>query len=99
MTPGTTPIHRFNIPTETDSIAALRITYEESGKIVLQKEIGECELGEKQVIAKLSQSDTLKFSSNTIVRIQLKYRTADGIVYISDIIEKPVNVVLEREEI
>ena len=63
MTQGTTPTHTFNLPISTDDVAALRITYEQSGKIVLQKEKEDCTLNDKQVIVKLSQEDSLQFDS------------------------------------
>ena len=96
MTPGTTPTHTFNLPISTDDVAALRITYEQSGKIVLQKEKEDCTLRDKQVIVKLSQEDSLQFDSNVIVRIQLKVLTTGGDVIISKVIKKSTNIVLDK---
>lgn len=96
MTPGATPTHTFNLPISTDEIAALRITYEQSGKIVLQKEKDECELNDKQVIVKLSQEETLEFDSNAIARMQVKVRTTGGDVLVSEIIKKTPNIVLDK---
>lgn len=96
MTPGATPTHTFNLPVNTEDIAALRITYEQGGKIVLQKEKDECELNGKQVIAKLSQEETLDFASNVTVRIQIKARTTGGDVLVSEIIKKGTNIVLDK---
>lgn len=99
MTPGATPTHTYNLPISSDDIVALRITYEQNGKILFQKEKDDCELIDKMVIVKLEQEDTLQFDSNTISRIQLKARTTDGTVYISDVIKKPTNIVLDKEVI
>jgi hypothetical protein len=99
MTPGATPTHFFNLPISTDEVAALRITYEESGKTVLQKEMEDCELKDKQIIVKLSQEDTLKFGSNVIVRMQVKVRTTGGDVLVSEVIKKSTNIVLDKEKI
>lgn len=99
MTPGATPTHTFNLPISTDEIAALRITYEQDGKILFQKKKDECELKDKQVKVKLSQEETLLFDSNVIVRIQLKGRTTGDDVIISKVIKKPTNIVLDKEVI
>ena len=99
MTPGATPIHTFNLPINTEDVAALRITYEQSGKIVFQKEKEDCELKDKQIIVKLSQEDTLKFDSNVIARMQVKVRTTGGDVLVSEVIKKSTNIVLDKEKI
>ncbi len=99
MTPGTTPTHTFNLPISTDEIAALRITYEQSDKILFKKKKDECELIDKKVIVRLKQEETLLFESNVIVRIQLKGRTTGDDVIVSKVIKKPTNIVLDKEVI
>lgn len=99
MTPGTTSTHTFNLPISTDEVAELRITYEQSGKIILQKEKDDCTLNDKQVIVKLSQKESLQFASNVIVRMQIKALTTGGDVLISKIIKKSTNIVLDKEAI
>lgn len=96
MAPGTTPTHTFGLPISTDKIAALRITYEDSGKIVLQKEKDDCELIGSKVITKLSQEETLRFGSNKIIRIQLKVKTTGGDVLVSNVMKKPTRIVLDK---
>ena len=99
MIPGATPTHTFHLPIDTDDIVAMRITYEENGKTVLTKELKDCVLGEKKCVIRLSQDDTLKFGSNSNVRIQFKCRTKNDDVIISQIIKKPTAVVLDKEVI
>lgn len=99
MTPGATPTHTFNLPISTDEISALRITYEQNGRIVIQKEKEDCELNDKKVIVRLEQEETLQFDANALSRIQMKLRTTGGDVLISEVIKKPVNVVLDKEVI
>jgi hypothetical protein len=96
MTPGATPTHTFNVPIDAEEIAAVRISYEQNGKILLSKNKEDCTLSGKQIIVKLSQEDSLKFDSNVIVRIQLKIRTTGDDVIISDIIKKTTNIVLDK---
>lgn len=99
MIPGTTPTHTFNLPISAEDIAAIRITYEENGKIVLQKETDDVTLQGNEVIVKLSQKDTLQFGSNVSVRIQVKIRTTGGDVLVSKMIKKTTSVVLDKGEI
>lgn len=99
MIPGTTPTHTFNLPISVDDIAAIRITYESNGKIVLQKETDDVTLQGNEAVVKLSQEDTLQFGSNISVRIQLKIRTKGGDVLVSKMIKKTTSVVLDKGEI
>ena len=99
MIPGTTPTHTFNLPISADDIAAIRITYETNGKIVLQKETDDVTLKGNEAVVKLSQGDTLQFGSNISVRIQLKIRTKGGDVLVSKMIKKTTGIVLDKGEI
>lgn len=98
MTPGTTPTHYFHLPQGIEA-KKLRITYEQGGKIVLQKETKDCAIKENSVEVKLSQADTLRFDSNTVVRIQLKLLTTGGDALVSNLIKKTTNIVLDKGEI
>lgn len=96
MTPGTTPTHTFNLPLNV-LVDKCRITYEQGGKIVLQKEKKDCTLNDSnQIICKLSQEDSLQFVSNAIVRIQLKVKTTGGDVLVSNLMKKPTNILLDK---
>ena len=101
MIPGTTPTHTFKLPSQIDGsdISALRITYEQGGKIVLQKEKNECTVSEHSIVVKLSQDESLLFSSNVPIRIQVKVLTTGDNVLVSKVIEKSVYVVLDKEAI
>lgn len=98
MTPGTTPTHIFNLPRNI-KVEDFRITYEQGGKVVLQKEKNDenCEIDHINVVTvKLSQKDSLQFASNATVRIQLKVKTTGGDVLVSNLIKKPTNILLDK---
>jgi hypothetical protein len=99
MIPGTTPTHTYTLPLSNNDIENLRITYEQGGKIVCQKEKADCTMDGTQAVVKLTQQDTLGFTSNANVRIQLKVLTVGGDVLISEVFKKPVEIVLDKEEI
>lgn len=100
MFPGTTPTHIFkDFPFSSSEVAALRITYEQSGKTVLQKTKDDCTISDGCLTVKLTQKDSLQFASNVNVRIQIKLRTVGGDVAISNLMNKPVKIVLDKEEI
>ena len=99
MIPGTTPTHTFRIPVNAADVAAIRITYDQSQKTVLQKELEDCTVTDGQVVTKLTQEETLKFKSNVEVRIQIKVRTVGGDVMVSDIMKVPAYIVLDEEAI
>lgn len=98
MTPGTTPTHYFYLPQGIEA-KDLRITYEQGGKIVLQKKMKDCTKEGDRVAVKLSQADTLRFDSNAVVRIQLKLLTTGGDALVSNLIKKTTNIVLDKGEI
>lgn len=99
MIPGTTPTHIFTLPFDVAAVAALRITYEQKEKIVLQKELKDCVSDGNTVTLKLTQAESLLFDSNVAVRIQVKVRTAAGDVLVSDVEKVPAGILLDREVI
>lgn len=96
MIQGTTPTHTFNLPFTTDTISALRIAYEQSGKVVLTKETNDVETTSKTITVKLTQEETLKFDANVPVRIQLHVRMEDDTTMASVVETVPVYILLDR---
>jgi len=99
MIPGTTPTHTYTLPLSEEEIENLRVTYEQGGKIVCQKEKEDGVLEANVFTLKLSQQDTLGFTANAPVRIQLKALTTGGDVLVSEVFKRPVSIVLDKEEI
>lgn len=69
---GTTPIHYFELPISVDKIRNLSIVYKQGNRKVLRKERKDCTLENEQVILQLTQAETLKFSDNVDVDIQIR---------------------------
>lgn len=99
MIQGTTPTHNFTLPFAASQIEALRIAYEQNGKIVLTKEKEDCELSGNKVTVKLTQAETIGFEAPGNVRIQLHIRTTEGKGLVSTPESVPNYILLDRREI
>ena len=99
MIQGTTPTHKFYLPFDTDNIENVRIAYEQKGKIVLTKELSDCDQDGECLMTTLTQEETLMFDANVNVRIQLHVRNRDDNVIASKPISVPVYVLLDKRVI
>lgn len=94
---GTTPIHTFNLPIDTENIKELEITYAQDGEIKLQKTKDDCECEGTVVTLQLTQEDTFKFHHRDYVRLQIRSKLNDGNVLESDIYEVDPKECLSKE--
>lgn len=94
---GSTPIHVFELPFETNLIEKVRVTYSQNRRPVLSKE--DFVFLKKSVEIKLSQEETLLFTNDRLVEIQLKVLFKDGTVQVSDIMEMACDRCLDNEVI
>lgn len=78
MIRGTTPTHVFNIPIETSTLKEIRITYAQGNEEVFTKTTADCVLEGKTIKVSLTQEETLKFSHDKMVSIQLRVLTTSG---------------------
>lgn len=99
MVQGSTPLHFFTLPFDTQMIQSLRITYEQKKKVVLSKEIEDVSFDGKQIGLWLTQEETLEFEAVTPVRIQLHVLTAGGRSLVSKPVSVPVHALLDRRVI
>lgn len=99
MVPGTTPLHIFTLPFNTDLIHSVRITYKQDKKIVLTKETTDILMNNNQMAVRLSQKETLLFANLVMVRVQLHVLTTGGDALVSNIKNVPSYVLLDRREI
>lgn len=83
MIQGTTPTHTFTLPFSADTIDAVRFTYKQNGKIVLEKENEEITKKDNTVFVKLTQEETLLFDANCTVLLQPHVRTTEGDALVS----------------
>lgn len=88
MRRGTTPTHTFSLPFSVDTISALRITYAQNGKIVMNKTEDDVTAEGQEISVTLTQEETLKFSDESNVEIQLKILSTSG-----DVLASPVYTV------
>lgn len=78
MIRGTTPIHTFNIPFDTDIISKVRIIYAQNDTVLFTKTEADCDFKDKSIIVTLTQEDTFRFDHKEKVQIQLRVLTAKG---------------------
>ena len=94
---GATPTHKFHTPYPKDFVESAIITYEQNDKIVLEKTGDELIVEDNSISAELTQEDTLSFSDDCDVKIQLKVKSQNGSVIPSKIIYATVDEVLNKE--
>lgn len=99
FSPGTTPTHTFTLPFEKEMLAEVRITYTQSKKKIITKEIDDLEIDGNDISLTLAQEETFLFEEGRNVSIQLKIKTTEGLVFNSDIIEMRVDPSLDNEVI
>lgn len=75
MMRGTTPTLKFKLPVDAEWLDVLYITFQEEGKTIFEKKLEDCEKHGEYVHLRLTQEDTLKFSNDVVVDIQLRGRT------------------------
>lgn len=96
---GTTPEQIFTLPFEKELVTDLRITYVQSNKKIITKNMADVEIDGNDVKFTLSQEETFKFSEGENISVQLKIKTTDNLVFNSDIINIRVDPTLDDEVI
>ena len=97
MIRGTTPVHIFTLPFDTSEIKTIRVVYSQRGSVRLKKENPDVTLSEKKATVKLSQEDTLSFSADLPVDIQIRILTSAGDALASNVISVPCRRILDNE--
>ena len=92
MIGGTTPLHTFRVPINTELIKSIKLTYTQLDEVVLTKRTEDFTIEEGQISVKLTQDDTFLFSHLVSVIIQLRIVTIDGDV----LSNKPFSISVER---
>lgn len=80
---GTTPTHQFALPFSDSLISDLSITYSENGEVIVKRTLEDCEINNDIVSITLTQQESLSFTPNSIVEVQLKLATNTGSVLAS----------------
>lgn len=97
MNRGTTPTHTFTIPFDAGFVENVRVLYAQKDKVVFCKEGKACNLEGNTVRVDLTQEETFLFSCQDLVQIQIRVKTHDSKVHLSDIMLVPVGKCLESE--
>lgn len=97
MNRGTTPIHTFTLPFDTSLLSQVRIVYAQMGKVILVKTGAAVKMSGNTLQTKLTQKETLAFSCNRSVEIQVRVLTKAGEAQNSDILTVSVNRCLDTE--
>lgn len=93
----TTPQHIFTFPQDPSGYAAIRITYKQCGKIILQKTKEDMTFGEDNAASFiLTQSETARFRTGFDVQFQAHVKVGDS-VFASEIMTLSVSDVLDNE--
>ena len=77
---GTTPTNKFEIAEigkeiPIDLIKALKITYSQNNRIILEKYKTDCQVETGKIILKLTQDETFKFYDTKSISIQIRLLT------------------------
>ena len=99
MIQGTTPTHKFNLDISTDLVSEIRASYEQNGKIVLEKGTEDFAMSGNLAEVKLTQEETMQFEAPASARIQLHVRTTDDNALVARPINIPVHILLNKKEV
>lgn len=97
MIRGTTPVHIFTFPFDISQIQSIRVIYSQKSTIVLKKEGHDVALSGTKATVKLSQEDTLSFSAEVPISIQIRILTNSGDALASNIISVSCRKILDNE--
>lgn len=93
---GTTPTHIFRLKIDTSLVKVAQVTYEQWGKIVLQKKTKDCEMEGNKISVSLSQEDTFLFEASE-VKYQLRVKTTSGKTLKTKVFTMSLEECLDRE--
>ena len=85
MIKGTTPTHYFTLPFDTSLVANARVIYAQNEKVILKKELQDCECERNTISCKLTQEETFLFVHPRPVQIQVRVLTTSGDAINSDV--------------
>lgn len=94
MIRGTTPTYKFGVPFDIESVDVLYVTFEQNGRVVIERDLDSCEIGDKEIKVHLTQAETLKFTAGQLVTMQIRARFNTGKATASDLMTTDVHRVL-----
>lgn len=85
MIRGTTPTLEFELPFEVSSLKSAYITLSQSDQVIVNKDLSECTLDTNTLKIKLTQKDTLAFTTDDPIQIQIRVLDTHGNALASEI--------------
>lgn len=105
MRRGTTPTHIFETDLDLRDASEIFLTYKQKdadpkcckpNNVVLTKEKTDMEIEEDKVTVKLTQEETLMFSTKGMVSIQFRAKFPDGAAVASNIVNAKADTILRE---
>lgn len=106
MRRGTTPTHIFETDLDLRDASEIFLTYKQEGtsqkccnnptNTVLTKEKADMEIEEDKVTVKLTQEETLMFSTKGKISIQFRVKFPDGAAVASNIVNANADTILRE---
>ena len=96
ITRGATITNEFTVPVDLTTAKVLYITYQQSGKTVLEKELEDCTITSDKVTVEFSQEDSLVFRENKPIKIQIRAKLLDDSALVSCVIETTASELLKE---
>lgn len=75
---GTTPTLSFGLPFSTDRLATAFVTVQQRDKVLVEKELAECNCSGSMIATQLTQEDTLALEDGVLAKIRLVLKTTGG---------------------
>ena len=95
MVRGTTPTLNFTIPIDVSTIAVLSVAFSQAGTVILDKTLDDCTVSGHLITLGLTQAETLMFTADVPVDIQIRCRLNDGVALASNIINTTTGRILK----
>ena len=92
---GTTPTNIFTSELDLSTADVVYISYKQLGKVLVEKTKSDITFGDGTMSVTLTQEDTLKFSEDKEVYVQIRARFIDGRAVASNIIQTPAQAILK----
>lgn len=85
MIRGSTPTHIFTLPFDASQLAEVMVIYAQNDVEVFNKGTDDCAMNGNEIKVTLTQTETLKFSHQDNVQIQIKVKLPDETILVSDV--------------
>ena len=92
---GTTPTLTFTIPISAADVAEAWVIFSQNNECLFFKELEQCSCGDKSLVVKLTQDETLKFKEGIDLEAQVRLRDKHGNAFASNIIVIRVKRILK----